>query len=87
MSSRDSVLAKPGAVRVVVHAWMTKDSLEDPGADYETLAFRALAAWERIVSEGKEIEAGYTEIELAECIVAGLRKQDVWGKILRGNAS
>lgn len=79
MSAKHKVLAKPRVVQVVLKAHMTKESLHDPAPDYEQYSRAALDWWEDRRKERPDI----SEIELAEQVVAILRTQDTWGRILR----
>jgi hypothetical protein len=93
MTAREQILAKPGSVQVVIKAKITKDAIEDPTPDWEKRALAALEWWGGIMAgvrmlfraEGID-NAEPDEARIAEWLVEGIRKQEVWGKILRGDA-
>jgi hypothetical protein len=91
----DRILAKPETVQVVIKALMVKASISagrDKGgrewsdADLELYGGTALRQWNQVVSKCRKFDSSVNESHLAETVVDGMRKQQVWGKILRGNA-
>lgn len=86
MTARERIRAKPETVQVVLKVMVTRASLHDPEPDFEQLTNAALLCWEVLVADYRKENGPISEAALAEQIVDRLRKQDVWGKILRGNA-
>lgn len=92
MSFRDVIRSKPPVVSQMIHCLMTRASLDLPGepdeAKFERLACDALTSWDEIYAEACALAPEpVTEEQLAELMIARLRKQEVWGKILRGNSN
>lgn len=85
MTARQRIRAKPPAVQVVLKAYIVKLSIDDVEPDWPGYAERALLWWEEL--KPMFMAGGMGETAAAELVIAGLRKQDVWGKILRGPAS
>ena len=84
-SIRDRILAKPGYVQTVIRALMVKAALEDSSPNWDEYGEAALADWnENIYPAAAEL--GMSEEEAGQEILTRLRKQDVWGKILRGDS-
>jgi hypothetical protein len=92
LTARARILARPEAVQLVLRAKITKDSIDDPAPDFEKYGVAALFWWDSIMVQMRAVwrdsyeEPDPSESEVAERIIAGLRKQPVWGKILRGAA-
>jgi len=87
-TARELILAKSPQVQEVLKILMTRISI-DQGGDLKTLeqlAPEALEWWDQIVADASRVGA-IAEEELAAMIIERVRKQEVWGKILRGNAN
>lgn len=92
MSHRDLIRSKPPAVIQMIHCLMTRESLDLPDelddSKFELLACGALSTWDEIYAEACGLAPEpVTEEQLAELLIDRLRKQEVWGKILRGNSN
>lgn len=91
MTVREQVHRKPEAVQVIIRVFAVKISIDNPiPLGWEKHLTQALHEWEEVVAESASIFAPFappTESEIAERLIEGLRTQEVWGKILRGNAS
>ena len=74
--------SRPDAVQIVLKCKMTVDSLDDPLPDLDAYAASALAWWDRMAASRP---ARTSEERFAELAIERLRKQSVWGKILRGD--
>jgi hypothetical protein len=85
------IQSRPGPVQVVLQAFMVSASVKDgchlsTDADFERYGAAAIRQWDEFVATCREAEPALAECALAESVVDGLRKQEVWGKILRGCA-
>ena len=103
MTFKQRVLAKPGAVQAVLKVFMAHPGLNpdeplDPHDEVqmERIAEAALQRWEATVRECREA-GGHSaarasrkylsEAKIAERVIEELRKQEGWGKVLRGDAN
>jgi len=87
MTVAERILAKPGPVIDVIRAYMTKASLRDEHPNWEAYGAKALEWWEETfafccsgIAPAPEI---FTEEMIAVLILERLRKQEVFGRILR----
>lgn len=82
MTSRQMIQLKPPIVIQVIRCLMTRESIDLPGDltddKMEQLAHNALAWWSKIYLDANEIMPT-GEVELATCVLEGLRRQEVWG--------
>jgi hypothetical protein len=83
MTVKDEILSRPVAVQIVIKAHITKASLDDEAPDYERYGADALAWWDAIVSDYRASDPDAGEAAIADRVIELLRKQDVWGRILR----
>jgi len=82
ISAREQIRSKPPAVQTVIQVWMTREAINDPNPDWAAYARKAIVWWEELM---KDVDVG--EINFAEMLIAELRQQPGWGKILRGSSS
>ena len=86
MTIRERILSKPPEVQIVLKAKMTKLRIDEgsPDCPHETYAEEALAWWDTVCRDlGVNMQDEDDEAALAIQITQGLRRQKVWGKILR----
>ena len=84
---KEQILAKPEAVQVVIKAHVTKASLNDETPDYDRYGADALSWWDAVVKQWRVSDPDASEAIIAGHVVERLRKQDVWGRILRAQTS
>ena len=92
MTAREEIRAKPPEIQTVIQVYMTVKLLENDhptDAEYETAGRIALDWWQGLIARYLETAmlVHVTEIDIAKEIIERLRKQDVWGRILRGDAN
>jgi len=88
VTARERARRKPAAVQTMLKAHCTRWSLEDPAPDWENYMADALDWWEQIVrTVRRDIDPGLSEEKIAEGFVLGLKAQEAWGHILRGQSN
>lgn len=92
MTVRDRILAKPAQVQEMLRIYMVAVNVkEDRGEILEgvdALGEEALAWWDAQYQDMVRLyPEPISEIEFAELCIAGVRKQETRGQILRGNAN
>ena len=92
MTARQQIQLKPRPVQEMLKIWMVvadvKEHIHPLSTDeqMERAAYAALDWWRGVYLEATELIPS-TEEALAEELIARIRKQEVWGKILRGSAN
>lgn len=80
MSTRETINAKPSVVKIVLKVFMTKDSLDNPGFDYEELGRRALDKWDRVLESCafKDLDESF----IAQSALTRLKTTEGWETII-----
>lgn len=102
MTWKQKILAKPDAVQIVLKVFMAHPTLvkdrpldSHDEVEMEALAEAALTKWDDLVRDIRASARGprgsrrryFSECAIADRLVEGLRKQEGWGRILRGAAN
>jgi len=85
---REQILSRPPVVQEMLKILIVRLGVE-PGNEslsHEDLTPKAVSWWESIYAEANGV-IPVTETDLAEELISRVRRQEVWGKILRGNSN